>query len=77
MIDPKELEEFEAMVDRGRVGIGKVVLRTAAVRPIDGVLGMSTMLFPDEVVPAKEIRALPTGKARVTGPEIEKDMYRE
>jgi len=57
------------MADRERVGIGSVVMRDkqylTAVRPLDGVLAMSTMRFADEVVPRKEIDDLPTraGKA--------------
>ena len=45
-----------AMEDEQRVGIGTVVLRDrqhlSAVRPLDGVLAMSTMRFADEVRPA-------------------------
>ncbi|MEI2699001.1 MAG: Ku protein [Microthrixaceae bacterium] len=48
-----------AMQDEQRVGIGMVVMRTkqylAAIRPLQGVLAMSTMRFADEVVPASEI----------------------
>jgi len=57
------------MADRERVGIGSVVMRDkqylTAVRPLDGVLAMSTMRFADEVVPRKEIDDLPAraGKA--------------
>ena len=45
----------EAMRETGRVAIARVVIRSkealVAVRPMDDhVLGMSTMLFPDEVV---------------------------
>src|SRR3954452_9251246 len=51
------------MADRERVGIGSVVMRDkqylAAVRPLDGVLAMSTMRFADEVVARSEIDALP------------------
>ena len=50
---------LEAMDKQQKVAIGKVVLRTkqylAAIRPVDGVLALSTMLFADEVVPASEV----------------------
>ena len=59
-----------AMEDRERVAIGSVVMRDkqylTAVRPLDGVLAMSTMRFADEVVPRKEIDALPS---RTSKPE--------
>ncbi|MGQ0535667.1 MAG: non-homologous end joining protein Ku [Methanobacteriota archaeon] len=46
-----------ALTKSGRVGIGRVVLRTkeylVAVRPKDGVLVMETMRYPDEIVPAE------------------------
>ncbi|MGZ4762297.1 MAG: non-homologous end joining protein Ku [Ilumatobacteraceae bacterium] len=52
-----------AMEDEQRVGIGTVVLRDkqhlAAIRPLDGVLALSTMRFADEVVPRSEIEGLP------------------
>jgi DNA end-binding protein Ku len=52
-----------AMEERGRVGIGKVVMRQkqylAAIRPYGKGLAMSTMLFADEVVPQSEIDGLP------------------
>ena len=55
---------LKSMQDKGKVGIGRVVLRTkqylAAVRPLEnGLLGLSTMLFADEIVPKSEIDALP------------------
>jgi DNA end-binding protein Ku len=52
-----------AMEDEQQVGIGTVVLRDkqhlTAVRPLDGVLAMSTMRFADEVVERSEIEGLP------------------
>jgi DNA end-binding protein Ku len=52
-----------AMEDEQLVGIGTVVLRDkqhlAAIRPLDGALGMSTMRFADEVLPRSEIENLP------------------
>jgi DNA end-binding protein Ku len=51
-----------AMEERGRVGIGTVVMRTkqylAAIRPLDGALALSTMRFADEVVAQSEIDGL-------------------
>jgi len=46
---------LEAMKDTGRVAIATVVIRSkqqlVAVRPIgDNVLGMATMVFPDEII---------------------------
>jgi DNA end-binding protein Ku len=64
----------EAMVETRRVAIAKVVIRQkenlVAIRPMEGgVLGMSTMIFADEVVPADRIDDLPddveTKKAEV------------
>lgn len=60
-----------AMEETERVGIGTVVMRNkqylTAVRPLDGVLAMSTMRFADEVVPRSDLelprRAKPDAKA--------------
>ena len=56
-----------AMEDRDRAAIGSVVMRNkqylTAVRPLDGVLAMSTMRFADEVVPRTEAEVrVPKGK---------------
>jgi DNA end-binding protein Ku len=52
-----------ALEKQERVAIGTVVMREkqylVAVRPLDGVLAMSTMRFADEVVPRSDIDALP------------------
>jgi DNA end-binding protein Ku len=49
----------EAMADSERVGLGRFVLRTkeylVAVRVRDGLLALTTMLFPDEVRPTTGI----------------------
>jgi DNA end-binding protein Ku len=54
---------LSAMEHEERVAIGTVVMREkqylVAIRPVDGVLAMSTMRFADEVVPRSEIEALP------------------
>jgi DNA end-binding protein Ku len=51
------------MPDRQQVGIGTVVMRTkqylAAIRPLEGVLALSTMHFADEVVARSDIENLP------------------
>lgn len=51
-----------AMEDRERVGIGTVVMRNkqylTAIRPLDGVLAMSTMRFADEIVPRSTVEGL-------------------
>jgi DNA end-binding protein Ku len=57
-----------AMEARERVAIGTVVMRNTqyltAIRPLDGVLAMSTMRFADEVVPRSEIDDLPTRRSK-------------
>jgi DNA end-binding protein Ku len=55
---------YDAMVETRRVAIAKVVIRQkenlVAIRPMDGsVLGMSTMIFADEVVPTDRIDDIP------------------
>jgi DNA end-binding protein Ku len=61
----------KAMEDKGRVAIGRLVMRTkqylAAIRPLDGALVVSTMLFHDEVVPISDIDDIPTGRS---GPKV-------
>jgi DNA end-binding protein Ku len=56
-----------ALEEQERVGIGTVVMREkqylVAIRPLDGVLAMSTMRFADEVVPRSDIEALPRRSA--------------
>jgi DNA end-binding protein Ku len=52
----------KAMEDSGKVGIARFVMRTkqylAAVRPVDGMLMMSTMVYADEVNDPAEISEL-------------------
>ena len=55
---------YEAMVESRKVAIAKVVIHQkenlVAIRPMDGgVLGMSTMIFADEVVPPDRLDDLP------------------
>ena len=51
-----------AMEEAGKVAIGRFVMRNkqyvAAIRPVDGVLMMSTMVFADELVPVGSIEEL-------------------
>ena len=63
-----------AMEAEGKAGIGSVVMRKkqylAAIRPLDGALAMSTMRFADEVVPQKDIEALPGKGAKPEPKEL-------
>jgi DNA end-binding protein Ku len=63
-----------AMEDRGRVAIGTVAMRNkqylTAIRPLDGVLAMSTMRFADEVVPRKDIDELPSRRSKPAPAEL-------
>lgn len=57
---------LEAMRETGRVAIATVVIRSkqqlVAVRPIgEHVLGMATMVFPDEVIDPASIDEIPEG----------------
>lgn len=64
----------KALGDSGRVGIGRVVLRTkeylCAIRPMGKALALSTMLYPDEIVPASEIKDMPDRRATVADREL-------
>ncbi len=63
-----------AMEAEGKAGIGSVVMRKkqylAAIRPLDGALAMSTMRFADEVIPQKDIDALPGKGAKPEPKEL-------
>ena len=63
-----------AMESEGKAGIGTVVMRKkqylAAIRPLDGALAMSTMRFADEVVPQKDVDALPGKGAKPDAKEL-------
>jgi DNA end-binding protein Ku len=66
---------YEAMLESRRVAIAKVVIRQkenlVAIRPMEGgVLGMSTMIFADEVVPADRLDDLP-GDVEASPQEVE------
>jgi DNA end-binding protein Ku len=62
---------LKAMEEKKKVGIGKFVMRTkqylGAIRPLDGVLALSTMVFGDEVRDRKEIADLAGGKSAQVG----------
>ena len=63
----------KAMDESGRIAVGRFVMHTkqhlAAIRPVDGALAVETMLFPDEVVAAKDVDGLPA-RSKVTGKEL-------
>jgi DNA end-binding protein Ku len=65
---------LEAMQKQGKVAIGTVVMRNkqylAAIRPREGVLTMSTMLFPDEVVAPDEVPDVPDRMPSVSDREV-------
>jgi DNA end-binding protein Ku len=65
---------LEAMRTQGKVAIGTVVMRNkqylAAIRPREGVLTMSTMLFPDEVVAPDEVPDVPDRMPSVSDREV-------
>jgi DNA end-binding protein Ku len=54
---------LRAMADAGRVGIAQFVMRAkqylAAIRPMDGVLALETMRYPDEVRSVEELPGVP------------------
>lgn len=62
----------KAMDDAGRIAIGRFVMRTkehlVAIRPVGGALALETMLFPDEVVAAKDVENVPS-RTKVTDRE--------
>ncbi len=69
-----------AMEESGRVGIARFVMRTkqylAAIRPVDGKLILSTMVYADEIVAASEVELFDgLGDVEVSDKEI--DMARQ
>jgi DNA end-binding protein Ku len=64
----------EAMAGTGKVGIGRFVLRTkeylAALRPLDGALVLSTMLFADEVISASDLEIKTTSDTKPSEREL-------
>ncbi len=66
---------LDAMSESGKVGIGKVVLRSkqqlCALRPTEGVLTLSTMLFGDEVLAPDRLDELDSiGEAEASDREL-------
>jgi DNA end-binding protein Ku len=67
---------LDAMQEAGKVGIGRLVLRSkehlVAIRPRDGLLTLETMLFADEVMSPDDLDEAPEdGKAKVGKKELE------
>ncbi|HTW07365.1 MAG TPA: Ku protein [Acidimicrobiales bacterium] len=64
----------EAMEGTGKVGIGRFVLRTkeylAALRPREGTLVLSTLLFADEVVETDELEVQTTKDTKPSEREV-------
>jgi len=64
----------EAMAGTGKVGIGRFVLRTkqylAALRPRNGALVLSTMLFADEVIETSDLEVKTTSDTRPSEREL-------
>src|SRR4051794_4227056 len=69
----------QAMIDANKVGIARVVIRSkeqlVAIRPVDGVLAMSTMNFADEIVPTDNFDEPTAEQAETTKREV--DMARQ
>ena len=69
----------QAMEGSGKAGIGRFVLRTkeylAALRPHEGVLVLSTLLFADEVVATADLEVRTTKDTKPSEREI--DMARQ
>jgi DNA end-binding protein Ku len=65
---------LEAMSETGRVGVGRVVLRTkqylCAVRPLGDALVLTTMNFSDEVTPSSDLEGLPGANAEPASREM-------
>jgi DNA end-binding protein Ku len=67
---------LEAMEETGKVAIARVVIRSkeqlVAVRPMGIVLGMATMLFPDEVLPPERLdEVVEAANAKTTKRELD------
>jgi DNA end-binding protein Ku len=64
----------KAMSESNKVAIGRLVMRTkqylAAIRPVDGVLCLETMLFADEVVPSSSVDDVPGDEVEVSEREL-------
>jgi DNA end-binding protein Ku len=60
---------LEAMKETGKVGIGRMVMRTkeylCAIRPLEGALAISTLQYADEIVAPRNIEGLPVKRETV------------
>lgn len=65
---------LQSMGEVGVVGIAKFVLRSkeylAAIRPAEGALTLSTMLFADEIVPAASLETYLPGDIKLSDKEL-------
>lgn len=63
-----------AMTQSGKAGIARFVLRTkqylAVMRPIGDAIGVSTMVYSDEVVPTSQLDGLPGEDVEITDREL-------
>ena len=64
----------QAMVDTGKAAVARFVLRTkqylAIVRPLDGALAVSTLVYHDEVVPVAELEGVPGDEVEISEREL-------
>jgi DNA end-binding protein Ku len=71
---------LEAMRETGRVAIARVVIRSkeqlVALRPMGDALGMATMIFADEILPAERIEEIREA-AEVKTTKRELDMAKQ
>jgi DNA end-binding protein Ku len=62
------------MAEANVVGVAKFVLRSkeylAAIRPAEGALTLSTMLFADEIVQTSELETYLSGDVKLTDKEL-------
>jgi DNA end-binding protein Ku len=65
---------LDAMREQNKVAIARVVIRQkehlTAIRPMDGVLEMATMLFADEIVSPDKLDELPDSAKEATQAEL-------
>ena len=71
---------LEAMRETGKVAIARVVIRSkeqlVAIRPMGEVLGMATMIFADEILPAERLDEI-SEAAEVTTTKRELDIAKQ
>src|SRR5664279_2921391 len=71
---------LEAMRETGKVAIARVVIRSkealVAIRPMGDVLGMATMIFADEILPAERLDEI-SEAAEVTTTKRELDIAKQ